>query len=118
MACRVVIAYKTGLLGRGLQSLLESARAFEVIGVLGTDEGLADTIRDRVPDAIIVENGALSSQNAQAVLSATLARPNLSLLSVGLDKAKPTMLRTVDIVAEGGETLVDALRRHLMSVMG
>lgn len=117
MACRVVIAYKTGLLGRGLQSLLEGARGFEVVAVVGTDEGLADTIRDRAPDAIIVESGALSSENAQAVLNATLARPTMSLLSVGLDKTRPTVLRPVDVVAEGSETLVDALRRHLMNAI-
>ncbi len=113
MACRVVIAYKTGLLGRGLQSLLEHAGAFEVAAVFGADEGLAGIIRYSTPDAIIVENGALSSENAQAVLTTALAHPNMSVVSVSLDEAKPTLFRGLSVVAEGNETVADALRRHL-----
>ena len=111
--CRVVIAYKTGLLGRGLQSLLESAGAFEVVAVFGADEGLAGAIRENAPHVIIVESGALSPENAQAVLDTALAHPNMSVLSVSLDVAHPTLWRTLGVVAEGSETLVDALRRHL-----
>ena len=113
MACRIVLVYKTGLLGHGLQSLLENAGNFKVVAVLGADEGLARAISDHTPDAIIVEGGVLSSDNAQAVLNAALAHPSMSLLSVSLDQAQPTLWRTVSVVAEGRETVVDALRRHL-----
>ncbi len=113
MACRVVIAYKTGLLGRGLQSLLEHAGAFEAVAVFGADEGLAATIRDNAPHVIIVESGALSPENAQAVLDTALGHPNMNVVSVSLDVAHSTLWRTLGVVAEGSETLVDALRRHL-----
>lgn len=111
--CRVVIAYKTGLLGRGLQSLLEHAGPFEVAAVFGGNGELARTIRERTPHVIIVENGALSPENAQAVLNTALDHSNMSVLSVSLDVAHPTLWRALGVVAEGGETLVDALRRHL-----
>ena len=113
MACRVVIAYKTGLLGHGLQSLLEHAGAFEVVAAVAEGEDLARTIREHPPDAIIIESGVLSSENAQAVLTTALAHPNMSVLSISLDTAQPTLSRTVRVVAEGRETVVDALRRHL-----
>ena len=45
IACRVVIAYKTGLLGRGPQSLLEHAGSLAVVALFGGAEGLASTIR-------------------------------------------------------------------------
>ena len=111
--CRVVIAYKTGLLGRGLQSLLEHAGAFEVAAAFGADEGLTTFIRDHAPDAIIVESGALSPENAQAVLNTALTHPNMSVVSVSLDEAKPTLFRGLSVAAEGNETVADALRRHL-----
>ena len=113
MACRVVIAYKTALLGRGLQSLLEHAGAFEVVAVFGADESLAATIRDKVPHVIIAENGALSPENAQTVFNTALEHPSTSVLSVSLDVAQPILWRALGLVAEGNETLVDALRRHL-----
>lgn len=90
MACRAVIAYKTGLLGRGLQSLLEHAGAFEVVAAVAADEDLAGTFRDHAPDAIIVESGALSSENARAVLDMALAHPKMSVLSVSLDAVQPS----------------------------
>ena len=113
MACRVVIACSSGLLGRGLQSLLEHAGAFEVVALFGADEGLPGVIRDNTPDAIIVESGALSPENAQAVLNTALAHPNMSVLNVSLDGAKPTLFRGISVVAEGDETVADTLRRHL-----
>lgn len=114
MGCRVVIAYGTGLLGKGVQSLLEHAGGFEVVAVVGADENLAGTLRAKAPDAIIIESGALSSQNAQAVLDTVLAHPNMSVLAVSLDAAQPTVFRGVTVVAEGQETVVEALRRHLV----
>lgn len=113
MACRVVIAYKTGLLGRGLQSLLGHAGPLEVIAVLGEEKTLAGAIRDHVPQAIIVERGALSPENAQAVFDAALDHPNMKVLSVSLDATQPTLWRALSLVAEESETVVDMLRRHL-----
>jgi DNA-binding NarL/FixJ family response regulator len=110
---RIVIAYKTGLLGRGLQSLLGDTGSFEVVALFGGAEELAATIRDHAPHVIIVENGALSPENAQAVFNAALEDPHASVLSVSLDAAQPTLWRALGVVAEGDETLVDALRRHL-----
>jgi len=113
MTCRVVIACKTGLLGRGLQSLLRQAGGFEVMRLLGADEDLAGTIRSELPDAIIFESGALTPENSKAVLDAAFAHPNLSVLSVSLETARPTVWRGLTVVAEGNETVVDTLRRHL-----
>ena len=115
MACRVVIAYKTGLLGRGLQSLLQQAGGFEDVGLLGADEDLARVIRTQSPDAIIFESEALTPENSKAVLDAACAHPTLSVLSVSLDTARPTLWRGLTVVAEGYETVADTLRRHLMT---
>jgi DNA-binding NarL/FixJ family response regulator len=113
MACRVVIACKTGLLGCGLQNLLQQAGGFEVVGLLGADEDLASVIRTQSPDAIIFESGALTPENSKAVLDAACVRPTLSVLNVSLDATQPTLWRGLSVVAEGNETVVDALRRHL-----
>jgi len=117
MTCRVVIAYKTGLLGRGLQSLLEQAGTFEVFGVFATDGDLGGAIRSHAPHMIIVELGALNPENAQAVLNAALEHPSTTVLSVSLDVVQPTLWRGLSVVADGSETLVEALRRH-MTVSG
>lgn len=111
--CRVVIAYKTGLLGRGLQSVLEHTGAFDVVAMFGEDESLAETIRGHAPHVIVIENGALSPGNAQAVLDTALGHPNMNVMSVSLDVAHPTLWRALGVVAEGSETVVDALQRHL-----
>lgn len=111
--CRVVIAHKTGLLGHGLQSLLEHAGSFEVVTVFGATGDLAEVIKNHTPHVIIVEKGALNPVNAQAVLEAALARPTMSVVSVSLDVANPTLWRALGVVAEEGESVVDALRRHL-----
>ena len=112
MPCRVVVAYRTGLLGHGLQSLLEHAGAFEVVAALAEGEDLARAIRE-YPPRCHIESGVLSSENAQAVLNTALAHPNMSVLSISLERAQPTMWRTVSVVAEGRETVVEALWGHL-----
>lgn len=113
MACRVVRASKTGLLGRGLQSPLDGAGTFEVMTVLGVDEALAGAIGDHGPDAVIIASGALSVADAQVVLNTALIRRTMSVLSVSVDTRQPPIWHSADMVAGGRETGVDALRRLL-----
>lgn len=52
-------------------------------------------------------------RNAKSLLETALAHPNTSALSVSLDVAKPALFHGASMAAEGRETVVDTLRRHL-----
>ncbi len=110
---RVLIAYKSGLLGYGLQSLLAGEGSFDVLAVSAKAERLSSLLGEQIPQAVIVEQGALSPENAKAVLDAALAHPGMHVVGISLHVGHPTLWRALAVGAEGGDTVFDALQRHL-----
>jgi DNA-binding NarL/FixJ family response regulator len=99
-AGRVILADDDVLLREGIASLLDRA-GYEVVGQAGDALGLADLVRERSPDLVVIDIRMPPTHTTEGLQAASAIRAEFSQIGILLLSAHVEVETAVDLLEEG-----------------
>jgi DNA-binding NarL/FixJ family response regulator len=111
-AGRVILADDDVLLREGIASLLSSA-GYEIVGQAGDALGLADLVRERSPDLVVIDIRMPPTHTSEGLQAASAIRAELPQIGILLLSAHVEVETAMDLL-EGGERIGYLLKSRVM----
>jgi DNA-binding NarL/FixJ family response regulator len=111
-AGRVILADDDVLLREGIASLLSGA-GYEIVGQAGDALGLADLVRERSPDLVVIDIRMPPTHTSEGLQAASAIRAELPQIGILLLSAHVEVETAMDLL-EGGERIGYLLKSRVM----